>query len=393
MARSSKRKTRRPQGTGTEWQEKTTGHWRWRVRIKGQSYSVSHRDRARAAEEFDRLVQQIKKKVNVTDGKQTLAVFFPTFQESIRRDVDASTFRDYEKRYALYIAGPLGDYRLCDLDAKTIRKWLGKTRDNYAFSSAKQARALLERILDLAEEDKLIEENPARLVKPPKAPRLLDTRDDEEGARALSLDQLDRLLAEARRTDTFESSPIGLKGPAANAVRSEGLYMLYTLAVRTGLRRGELLGLRWQDIDFDARVLRVRQQVRRMDKGYEVSARLKTPKARRTVPLTDALVTMLRAHKLKLGTRSRTLVFPDKDGEARDPQSITRNFARLVKRIELGAFHFHDLRHTFVTMMRKAGVDLEVLGSLAGHEHTDTTANDYSDADMDRKRTAMEKLG
>lgn len=392
MARSSKRKTRRPQGSGTEWQEKSTGHWRWRIRIGGKSYSVSDRDRARAAEEFARLVQQIKKNLNVTDGKQTLAVFFPTFQESILRDVDASTYRDYEKRYALYIAGPLGDYRLCDLTAKIIRAWLGKTRDGYAFSSVKQARALLERILDLAEEDKLIEENPARLVKPPRAPRLPDTRDDEEGSRALSVEQVDKLLAEARRTDKYESSSIGLKGPAANAVRSEGLYMLYTLAVRTGLRRGELLGLRWKDIDFDARVLRVRQQVRRMDKGYEISSRLKTPKARRTVPLTDALVTMLRAYKLKLGTRGRTLVFPDKDGEVRDPQSITRNFARLVKRIELGAFHFHDLRHTFVTMMRKAGVDLEVLGSLAGHEHTDTTANDYSDADMERKRTAMEKL-
>lgn len=387
MARHSKRKTRRPKGTGTEWQEKKTGHWRWRIRIDGQSYSVSNPDRDRAAEEFDRLKEQIRKRINVNDGKQTLTTFAAVWFDAIRRDVGATTYADYQKRYRLFIAGPLGDYRLCDLDAKLIRKWLGATRDNYAFSSAKQARALLERILDLAVEDKLIEENPASLVKPPKPTRKPDSREDEDGQRALSRAQLDLLLTEARRTDKLYSST------SARAARSEGLYLLYTLGARTGLRRGELLGLRWTDIDLDAKLLRVRQQVRRTESGYEVSNTLKTPRARRTVPLTDALVQLLREYKLRMGARGHGLVFPDKAGEPRDPQSITRNFARLIKRLGLGNFHLHDLRHTFITMMRTAGVDLEVLGDLAGHEHTDTTANTYSDADLERKRQAMERLG
>lgn len=393
MARHSRRKTRRTKGEGTEWQEKTTGHWRWRIRVGGQSYSVSHGDRARAAEEFDRLKAQLKKQLNVKDGKQTLGEFFPTFQESIRRDISTTTYSDYEKRYALYIAGPLGEYRLCDLDAKTIRKWLGKTRDNYAFSSAKQARALLERILDLAVEDKLIEENPASLVKPPKPTRKPDSREDEDGQRALSAAQVARVLDEAKRTDRIWSTARGHTLAAANAVRSEGLYLLYTLAVRTGLRRGELLGLRWIDIDLEQKLLRVRQQVRRTDTGYEVSDTLKTPRARRSVPLTDSLLILLREYKLRMGARAHGLLFPDKAGEPRDPQSITRNFARLVKRLGLGDYHLHDLRHTFITMMRTAGVDLEILGDLAGHEHTDTTANIYSAADLERKRQAMEKLG
>lgn len=393
MAGNRKRKTRRAKGEGTEWQEAKTGHWRWRIRVGGQSYSVSHADRNRAAEEFTRLKAQIKKRLNVKDGKQTLAEFFPTFQEAIYRDVGATTFTDYQKRYRLYIAGPLGDYRLCDLDAKTIRRWLNKTRDAYAFSSAKQARALLERILDLAVEDKLIEENPASLVKPPKPIRKPDAREDEDGQHALSAAQVAQLLDEAKRTDTIWSTARGQKLAAANAVRSEGMYLLYTLGVRTGLRRGELLGLRWQDIDLDNKLLRVRQQVRRTDTGYELSDTLKTSRARRTVPLTDSLVTMLREYKLRMGARGHGLLFPDKAGEARDPQSITRNFSRLVKRLGLGDYHLHDLRHTFITMMRTAGVDLEVLGDLAGHEHTDTTANIYSDADLDRKRAAMERLG
>jgi integrase len=162
--------------------------------------------------------------------------------------------------------------------------------------------------------------------------------------------------------------------------------------VRLGLRRGELLGLRWIDIDFDTRTLKVRQQVIRMDNVYHISDTLKTPAARRTLPLTDDLVTMLREHKLKLGARGQVkdLVFPDKDGNERDPNSITRNFARLVARLELGDRHFHDLRATAITRWRERGVDLEVVGALAGHEHTDTTANIYSDPHMERKRAAVE---
>lgn len=393
MAGNRKRKTRRAKGEGTEWQEAKTGHWRWRIRQDGQSHSVSDPDRKRAAEKYDRLKEQLRKSINVADAKQTLTELAATWFESVRRDLGPTTYADYQKRYRLFIAAPLGSYRVCDLDAKTIRRWLNATRDNYAFSSAKQARALLERILDLAVEDKLIDENPASLVKPPKPMRKPDAREDEDGQHALSVAQVAQLLDEAKRTDKIWSTARGQRLAAANAVRSEGMYLLYTLAVRTGLRRGELLGLRWQDIDLDQKLLRVRQQVRRTDTGYELSDTLKTPRARRTVPLTDGLVTMLCEYKLRMGARGHGLLFSDKAGEIRDPQSITRNFARLVKRLGLGDYHLHDLRHTFITMMRTAGVDLEVLGDLAGHEHTDTTANIYSDADLDRKRAAMERLG
>lgn len=391
MAGNRRRKTRRSPGEGTEWYDAKTKQWRWRIRWEGQNHSVADRDRARAAEEFDRLKQQLKRQLRIVDGKQTLELFFPQFLESIRRDVGETTYRDYEKRYALYIAGPLGRYRLCDFTAALIRKWLNATRDHYAFNSAKQARALLERILDLAVTDKLIEENPARLVKPPRAPKVQQPDDDEDGQRALTVEQVDRLLAEAKRTDRLWSTARGLKLAEANAVRGDATYALYTLAVRLGLRRGELLGLRWRDIDFDRNIIRVRQQVTRDDTGYRISSTLKTPAARRDLPLEDDIAAILHHLKAALGPRAdvKDLVFPDKDGNERDPQSITRNFARLVKRLGLGDFHLHDLRHTAVTRWRTAGVDLEVAAALAGHEKADITANVYSDADMDRKRAAL----
>ena len=395
MARNSKRKTRRAPGEGTEWYDATTRQWRWRIRWQGEDHTVADRDRARATEERDRLREQLKKQVRITDGKQTLAEFFPQFQESIRRDVSDSTYRDYEKRYALYIAAPLGGKRLCDLAAKPaiIRRWLNATRDNYAFSSAKQARALLERILDLAVADKLIEENPARLVKPPRPPKQIPTDDDEEGQRALTVEQVDRLLTEAKRIDKLWSSARGLSQAAANAVRGNGTYVLYVLAVRLGLRRGELLGLRWKDVDFERKIIRVRQQVIRNDEGYHISSTLKTPSSRRDLPLEDDIAELLHHVQAKLGERAsvKDLVFPDKDGNERDPQSVTRNFSRLVKRLDLGNFHLHDLRHTAITRWRTRGVDLEVAAALAGHEKADVTANIYSEKDMDRKRAALKQ--
>lgn len=394
MAGNSKRKTRRSPGEGTEWQDKKTKQWRWRIRWHGEDHAVADLDRSRAKAEFEELKEQLKKQINVTDGKQTLRTFLLYWLETVvLRDVGEGTYRDYKKRCEIYITPTLGDYRLCDLNPKLIRAWMNAARDRYAFSSVKQARAILERALDLAFEERLIDYNPAASVRLPRTPKPQDLDDDEEGQRALSVEQVDKLLAEARRTDKMMSSARGLSQAAANAVRGDGTYILYTLAVRLGFRRGELLGLRWRDVDFDRKIIRVRQQVTRDDEGYRISSSLKTPAARRTLPLEDDIADLLHHLRSKLGARAdvKDLVFPDKDGNERDPQSITRNFSRLVKRIGLGDFHLHDLRHTAVTRWRKAGVDLEVAAALAGHEKADTTANTYSDTDMDRKREALRR--
>lgn len=389
---NSRRKTRRSPGEGTEWYDAKTKQWRWRIRWQGENHTVADLDRPRAKAQFEELKGRLKKQISVTDGKQTLRLFLVYWLEAVvRRDVSEGTFRDYKKRCEIYITPTLGDYRLCDLTPKLIRAWMNAVRDTYAFSSAKQARAILERALDVAFEERLIDFNPAASVRPPQAPKQPHSDDDEEGRRAFSPAQVEQILAEAKRTDKLWSTARGLRLAEANAVRGDATYALYTLAVRLGLRRGELLGLRWRDIDFDRKIIRVRQQVTRDDEGYRISSTLKTPAARRDLPLEDDIADLLHYLKAKLGPRAavKDLVFPDKDGNERDPQSITRNFARLVKRLGLGDFHLHDLRHTAVTRWRTAGVDLEVAAALAGHEKADVTANIYSDADMDRKRAAL----
>jgi integrase len=389
----AKRKTRRSKGEGTYWYDQKTKQHRYRLRHEGRDYTISDPDRSRAQAALEQLKLRLQRNQDIDGGKQTLREFLTYWLDAeIRRNVGASTLHDYKKRIEIYITPTLGDYRLCDITPRLIRQWVNAVRDTYALSSARQALAILKRALGLAFDEKLIDYNPAASVRLGSSARKPAARDDAENGRALSADQVTKLLNEAQRLDKHQSS---MYGSAGRGVRGDGLYVLYTLAVRLGLRRGELLGLRWADIDFDTRTLKVRQQVVRMDNVYHISDTLKTPAARRTLPLTDDLVALLREHKLHLGARAhvKDLVFPDHDGNERDPNSITRNFARLVARLELGDFHLHDLRATAITRWRELGVDLEVVGALAGHEHTDTTANIYSDPHMERKRAAVEKHG
>lgn len=382
MARDSKGPRRREKGEGTEWQETKSGIWRWRIRENGKSYSVSDPDRSRAKAKFRQLKDELSKGLDREGAAQPLRAWLAYFLETIRRDVKASTYNDYAKRCEIYITPNLGDYALSALHSKMIRAWSHAVRDTYAHSSAKQALELLTRALDQAVEDKLLEFNPARAVKPPrqKADETV-IRDDEDGGRALTVAQEAALLAEVRRTDRHYTR--------SEAARSLGLYVLYVLALRLGLRRGELLGLRWRDVDLNAGVLSVRQQVNH--EGQITTP--KSKKARRALPLTDDLLTLLREHKLKLGPLGREYVFPDRTGDHRKPRALDKHFERATARAKIAGFTFHDLRATAITRWREHGIDLEVAAALAGHATIKVTGEVYSDATMERKRRAMEKLG
>jgi integrase len=382
---------RRHNSEGTEWYEEASKRWRWRIRWEGKNHYVSNADRSRAKADFEALVKKLKAGT-IDQGTQTLRTFLAYWLDSVvQREVGGSTYVDYKKRIEIYITPTLGDYELRQLTGKIIRAWVNAVRDAYALSSAKQALAILKRALDTAVEDGALEENPARMVAPPKAPRqAVVNDDDEDGGRSLSAEAADRVIAEAKRCDKLFSSTYGKRSEVA-AVRGDGIYPLYLLAIRLGLRRGELLGLRWKDVDFDLRIIRVRQQVVRTDGEYYISSTLKTPKARRDLPLTDDLIAVLRELKLKLGPRAHVkgLVFPDKEGNERDPNAVSRNFNRMVKRLDLGNHHFHDLRATCITLLRARGIQAEVVAAIAGHEKPDVTLEVYTDVDMGRKRLAM----
>jgi integrase len=378
---AARRKTRRAKGDGTEWQDKHTGQWRWRIRKNGQDYIVSDAERSRAQAKFRELKDALEKKIDVKGGQQTLRAWMVYWLDHVVKDtVRGTTYNDYNKRCELYITPTLGDYPLIGLTSKLIRAWSTATRNAYALSSATQALAILTRALDVAVEESILEFNPARAVKPPRA-RADETQIDETDdiGRSLTPAQEQALLAEVRRTDAHHTRSRG--------ARSVGTYVLYVLTLRLGFRRGEILGLRWKDIDLDKGVVSIRQQVNH--EGQVTTP--KSPKAKRALPLTDDLITMLREHKLKLGSLGRTYVFPDENGNHRKPRALDKHYERATKRAGITGFTFHDLRATAITRWREHGVDLEVAAALAGHATIKVTAEIYSDSTMERKRAAVNK--
>ena len=155
--------------------------------------------------------------------------------------------------------------------------------------------------------------------------------------------------------------------------RDSGVYELYYLDLATGLRRGELLGLKWTDVDFDRGVLKIQRAISRQN-GKVVEAPLKTKNAYRTLPLSADAIDVLKAQKNKAG--SSEWVFPSPTGGPMSPDSVLHMLHRVLKRAGLPRIRFHDLRHTFATMalQKRRGCKNRVLdarsllrGLHAGH--------------------------
>lgn len=163
---------------------------------------------------------------------------------------------------------------------------------------------------------------------------------------------------------------------------------LYRLLAYTGMRRGEVLGLRWEDVDLGAARLSVRQQLTRIEQadGYVWGfGPPKTRAARRTIDLDPATVAVLRSHRDRQAEARRAmleaytgdLVVAGGDGRHLDPDVVSQNFAKLVTAAEVPAIRLHDLRHTHATLLLKAGQPVKVVSERLGHAKVSTTMDLY----------------
>jgi len=184
--------------------------------------------------------------------------------------------------------------------------------------------------------------NPAEQVRPPRPPR--------REIAILSKPEIATLLHAA--------------GP---------LYLPILVAVTTGVRRGELLGLRWSDIDLKGARLTVNQSLERLA-GKTTFKSPKTAGSRRTITLPGITVEALRQHQ---GIRA-ALVFAHPDGSPWDPDSLTKAFDKLVRECGVRRITFHGLRHTHISHQLMDGVHVKVVSERAGHANVTTTLSVYA---------------
>jgi len=232
--------------------------------------------------------------------------------------------------------------------------------------------------LGRAETHQLVARNVCRLVEPPRLAR--------KEMRTLAIGQV-----------TMQLLP---------ALKSHRLYAAFLTLFMMGLRRGELLGLRWQDIDWKAGVLHVRQTLARV-KNHEIGhthlafQEPKTAYSRRTIPLPAACLTALRHHRaqqaeerlmLGQGYKDHGLVFCQADGGPIDPRTLNRYCSRALEQADLPAIRLHDARHTFATWLLEQGVSPKVVQTMLGHSSIAVTLDIYSHVSLELEKQAAAKL-
>ena len=230
--------------------------------------------------------------------------------------------------------------------------------------SAKTVRnihQIISSALKLAIEQRLIARNPADGCALPKAER--------KEMQTLPVEQLTSFLREAK---------------------DSGVYELYYLDLATGLRRGELLGLKWTDVDLDRGVLKIQRAISRQN-GKVVEAPLKTKNAYRTLPLSADAIDVLMQQRRKTGNSE--WVFPSPTGGPMSPDSVLHMLHRILKRAGLPKVRFHDLRHTFATLALQNGVDVKTVSGVLGHFSAGFTLDTYAHVTTSAKREAAKTMG
>ena len=157
-----------------------------------------------------------------------------------------------------------------------------------------------------------------------------------------------------------------------NQAYDEGYYEMFLLELTTGMRRGEILGLKWRDLNLETGELNIKRQL--TTKGISVP---KTKSSIRTILLPPDMLDLLREMKK---TAKYDWIFPSpvKEGEPRNPTAITKRFRLMLERAHCKHVRFHDLRHTFATMALENGMDVKTLSAMIGHVSSETTLNIYS---------------
>ena len=291
--------------------------------------------------------------------RQTVAQFLEYWlAESVKQNVRPRTYEGYCLHVRLHIVPALGRIRLAKLTAQNVQEFLNaKLRDGYAPRTVQYMHAVLRRALGQALRWGLVAQNVATLVDRPKVRRPEVKPFDPEQARAL--------LA---------------------AVKGDRLEALYSVALAVGLRRGEALGLHWDDVDLEAGTLRVRVTVQRVD-GKLRLVETKTDRSRRTIALPQTAAAALRVHRtrqlrerLAAGSRWQEtgLVFTTTIGTPLEPRNVTRQFRKVLMKAGLPLKRFHDLRHTCASLLLAQGVHPRVVMEILGHSQISMTMDTYS---------------
>jgi integrase len=320
----------------------------------------SFRGNKRQAQAFcAQLITDMNTHAYVEHDKKSLNDFLDNWERDwAATNVSPKTAERYSELLRTHIRPTLGGKPMQAIRVQDLNKLYTDLHDKIAPRTVKHVHRLLHRVFGHAETWGAIKRNVVALVDSPKAPAT--------EAPALQLAEIPKM---------FE------------AIRGRNLFPIAVVALGTGMRRGELCALRWQDVDLDGAKLQVERSLEQTRKG---GLRFKSPKSargRRSISLSPVVVAELRAHwkaqqeqRLSLGLGGAApdgLVFANWDGSPRLPNGLTKEFADAMERAGLPHVRLHTLRHTHASQLITSGMDILTVSRRLGHSSPAITLTVY----------------
>lgn len=302
--------------------------------------------------------------------------------------VKQSTYVSYESYARLHLTPELGTIKLASLSIEQLQRFFNKKQKSLSPKSLRNIYNMLHICIEQAVINGYLLHNPLSGVKLPPIPK-------------------------KEITILNTSEQIALHSAVMHSTTPAAFGIIFTLS--TGIRLGELLGLRWSDVNYINHTIHIRRTVGRLQKVDEsgnlikknsgtptteiVTRSPKSATALRTIPLFSEvwndLMSYAQKQKELLGTRQTpdTPIFSTATGAVYEPRTYEDLFKRTLKAANLPNINFHALRHTFATRALEAGMDIKVLSAILGHAQTSTTLNLYAHALPDHKKDSMDKMG
>jgi integrase len=372
---------RRANGEGTIYRRKdgryeaavyvlTTSGARKRIRRYASTREEAHKLLTAAK-------MQEQQGIPAPDRSWRLGGYFDYWLENVVRPTKRpKTYVQYEMIVRLYLKPGLGTCLLSRLSVPVLQDFLNqKIRQRHSIRKVHIMRMVLSAALTRAQREELVSRNVARLVELPTYHR-----------------------------PEIQPWSIGEARDFLNAARADSLYPAFLILLLYGLRQGEVLGLRWQDIDLASAAIHIRQQLQRVG-GMTFQGPLKTKAGRRDLPLMSLARDVLVSQRTRQdaaratavsewmgGSTGNGLVFTTRSGRPIDPRNLLRSFHQICDRAGIRHIRLHDLRHTQATLLEALGVSPREAQLILGHAHVSTTEQIYTHPGMDSRRQALEQV-
>jgi integrase len=371
--------TRRGHGEGSIYQ-RSDGRWAAGISLEGGKRKTFYgKTRREVQEQLKTALHEQQKGLLATGPQQKVGQFLTHWLENVhKQSIRSRTYERYEEIVRLHLVPGIGHHQLQKLSPQHLQSFYAKKlEEGLSATTVISFHNVLHKALETAVRWNLISRNTCDLVSPPRRKHF--------EIQPLGIEQVQQLLA---------------------AARGHRLEALFILALASGLRRGELIGLKWQDINFPTGMLQVRRILTRVPsklpgKGY-VEAEPKTDKGRRSILLPPFVIEALREHrvkqlesKLKAGSawQDHDYVFCTSIGTHLNPtRDVLDQLKALLQKAGLPDIRFHDLRHSAATMLLGMGVHPKIVQEILGHNQISMTLDTYSHVLPTMQREAMSKM-